>query len=129
MRIDVLTLFPEMFSGYLGQSLVKRAVDAGVVGHPSSQHPRLGARQTAASRRSAVRRRAGHGAAAGAGGGKRRSGARQGEAPGHLVLLTPQGRRLNQRVVEELAGQQRLVLICGRYEGVDQRAIDLLAAG
>jgi tRNA (guanine37-N1)-methyltransferase len=51
----------------------------------------------------------------------------EGDARGHLVLLTPQGRRLNQRVVEELAGRRRLVLICGRYEGVDQRAIDLLA--
>jgi tRNA (guanine37-N1)-methyltransferase len=52
----------------------------------------------------------------------------QGQAsePGHLVLLTPQGRQLNQRVVEELVGRGRLVLICGRYEGVDQRAIDLL---
>jgi tRNA (guanine37-N1)-methyltransferase len=43
-----------------------------------------------------------------------------------LVLLTPAGRRLDQRVVEELAGNKRLILICGRYEGVDQRAIDLL---
>jgi tRNA (guanine37-N1)-methyltransferase len=50
----------------------------------------------------------------------------QSEQPGHLVLLTPQGRRLNQRVVEELATRPRLVLICGRYEGVDQRVIDLL---
>jgi tRNA (guanine37-N1)-methyltransferase len=49
-----------------------------------------------------------------------------GEEPGHLILLSPQGRRLNQRVVEELAARARLVLICGRYEGVDQRVIDLL---
>jgi tRNA (guanine37-N1)-methyltransferase len=50
----------------------------------------------------------------------------QGEAPGHLILLTPQGRRLDQRVVEELVERKRLVMICGRYEGVDQRAIDIL---
>jgi tRNA (guanine37-N1)-methyltransferase len=43
------------------------------------------------------------------------------------VLLTPQGRRLDQRVVEELAAKKRLALICGRYEGVDQRVIDLLS--
>jgi tRNA (guanine37-N1)-methyltransferase len=47
-------------------------------------------------------------------------------APGHLVLLNPQGRRLDQEIVEELAGHNRLLLLCGRYEGVDQRAIDLL---
>ena len=43
-----------------------------------------------------------------------------------MVLLTPQGRRLDQQAVEELAEHERLVLICGRYEGVDQRAIDIL---
>jgi tRNA (guanine37-N1)-methyltransferase len=46
--------------------------------------------------------------------------------PGHLILLSPQGRRLDQRVVSELAGKKRLVLICGRYEGVDHRVIELL---
>jgi tRNA (guanine37-N1)-methyltransferase len=46
--------------------------------------------------------------------------------PGHLILLSPQGRRLDQAIVEELAACKRLILICGRYEGVDQRAIDLL---
>jgi tRNA (guanine37-N1)-methyltransferase len=50
----------------------------------------------------------------------------QGDEPGHLILLSPQGRRLDQAIVEELASHKRLVLICGRYEGVDQRAIDLL---
>jgi tRNA (guanine37-N1)-methyltransferase len=43
-----------------------------------------------------------------------------------LILLTPQGRRLDQRAATELARHKRLVLICGRYEGVDQRVIDLL---
>jgi tRNA (guanine37-N1)-methyltransferase len=126
MRIDVLTLFPEMFSGYLGQSLVKRAVDAGVLDikvhnirdwaqgkqrqvddRPFGGGPGMVLRpEPVVESVEAVRG--------------------QGNEPGHLVLLTPQGRRLNQRVVEELAGQGRLVLVCGRYEGVDQRAIDLL---
>ena len=43
--------------------------------------------------------------------------------PGQLVMLTPQGRRLDQRVVEELAGYRRLLLLCGRYEGFDDRII------
>jgi len=43
----------------------------------------------------------------------------------HVVLLAPQGRRLDQRRLEELAQREHLVLVCGRYEGVDQRAIDL----
>jgi len=41
--------------------------------------------------------------------------------PGLLVMLTPAGERLTQRVVEELAAQKRLLLLCGRYEGFDER--------
>jgi tRNA (guanine37-N1)-methyltransferase len=127
MRIDVLTLFPEMFSGYLGQSLVKRAVDAGVLDIRVHN-----IRDWARGKQRQVDDRP-------FGGGPGmvlrpepvvesvEAVQGEGEAPGHLVLLTPQGRRLNQRVVEELAGERRLVLICGRYEGVDQRAIDLVA--
>ena len=40
---------------------------------------------------------------------------------GHLVMLTPQGRRLDQPAVERLAGHQRILLLCGRYEGFDER--------
>jgi tRNA (guanine37-N1)-methyltransferase len=42
-------------------------------------------------------------------------------SPGHLVMLTPAGRRLDQSVVEELVRHERLVLMCGRYEGFDDR--------
>jgi tRNA (guanine37-N1)-methyltransferase len=46
--------------------------------------------------------------------------------PGHLVMLTPQGRRLDQAAVERLAGHRRLLLLCGRYEGFDERIRDIL---
>jgi tRNA (guanine37-N1)-methyltransferase len=52
---------------------------------------------------------------------------RQAEPAGHLVLLTPQGRKLDQPAALGLAGFERLVLVCGRYEGIDQRAIEILA--
>ena len=45
----------------------------------------------------------------------------QGADPGHLVMLTPQGRRLDQPTVEALARHKRLILLCGRYEGFDER--------
>ena len=126
MRIDVLTLFPEMFSGYVGQSLLKRAIDAGIVDiqihnirdwaqgkhkqvddRPFGGGPGMVLRpEPVVECVEAVRS--------------------QGGEPGHLILLSPQGRRLDQGIVAELAGHQRLVLICGRYEGVDQRVIDLL---
>jgi tRNA (guanine37-N1)-methyltransferase len=47
--------------------------------------------------------------------------------PGRLVLLSPRGKQLNQQVVEELAALPRVLLLCGRYEGVDERVIELLA--
>jgi len=126
MRIDVLTLFPEMFSGYVGQSLLKRAIDAGIV---KIQIHNI--RDWAQGKHKQVDDRP-------FGGGPGmvlrpepviecvEAVQDQGEEPGRLILLSPQGRRLEQQFVAELAGHQRLVLICGRYEGVDQRVIDLL---
>jgi|GEM_PF-869152 len=43
------------------------------------------------------------------------------EGPAHVVLLAPDGRRFDQRAGERLAGERRLVLCCGRYEGIDER--------
>lgn len=45
-------------------------------------------------------------------------------APAHVVYLSPQGQRLTQAKVRELAGRERLVLLCGRYEGVDERLLE-----
>jgi tRNA (guanine37-N1)-methyltransferase len=126
MRFDVLTLFPEMFSGYLGQSLLKRAVDAGIV--DVRMH---NIRDWATGKHRQVDDRP-------FGGGPGmvlrpepvvecvEAVQQLGEAAGHLVLLSPQGRRLDQPIVEELSQRKRLVLLCGRYEGVDQRVIELL---
>ena len=49
-----------------------------------------------------------------------------GNSPGIVVLMTPQGDCLTQRRVEQLAQVDRLILLCGRYEGFDQRVIDIL---
>jgi tRNA (guanine37-N1)-methyltransferase len=46
------------------------------------------------------------------------------EQPGRVLLMSPQGRRLDQQVSRRLAGSDRLILICGRYEGVDERFIE-----
>jgi tRNA (guanine37-N1)-methyltransferase len=115
-----------MFSGYLGQSLLKRAIDARIV-----EIQLHNIRDWAQGKHRQVDDRP-------FGGGPGmvlspepvvesvESVQGQGNALGHLVLLSPQGRRLDQRIVQELADHQRLVLVCGRYEGVDQRAIDIL---
>ena len=126
MRLDVLTLFPEIFSGYLSQSLLKRAIERSLV--EVSLH---NIRDWATNKHRTVDDRP-------FGGGpgmvlKPEPVVESVEAirkladnPGHLVMLTPQGRRLDQTVVEQLATHPRLLLICGRYEGFDQRISDLL---
>lgn len=48
------------------------------------------------------------------------------DIPGHLVLLTPSGRRFTQQAAEEFSQKERLILLCGRYEGFDQRIVDIL---
>src|ERR1700730_15147231 len=121
MRFDVLTLFPELFQGYLSQSLLKLALDKGLV----NIHL-WNIRDWAQGKHKSVDDRP-------FGGGPGMImmpepvfdcvGAVQKEAaePGQLIMLTPAGCRLDQRLVRELAKQHRLVLLCGRYEGFDER--------
>jgi tRNA (guanine37-N1)-methyltransferase len=47
---------------------------------------------------------------------------------GHVLLLSPAGRRLDQALVRDLAGEEHLTLLCGRYEGVDERVVEGLPA-
>ncbi|MGB6042546.1 MAG: tRNA (guanosine(37)-N1)-methyltransferase TrmD [Pirellulales bacterium] len=121
MRFDVLTLFPEMFTGYMGQSLLKRAIDNELV-----QIELHNIRDWAKDKHKSVDDRP-------YGGGPGmvlkvepvvegvEEVRKASEVSGHLVMLTPQGRRLEQAGVEELAKHKRLILLCGRYEGFDER--------
>ena len=126
MRLDVLTLFPEVFRGYLDQSILKLAIDRGLV-----QLCLHNIRDWSRDRHRTVDDRpygGGPGMVLKVGPVVECAEAvqRQADQPGHLVLLAPQGRRLTQTIVEQLARQPRLLLICGRYEGFDQRVIDIL---
>jgi tRNA (guanine37-N1)-methyltransferase len=121
MRFDILTLFPDIFQGYLGQSLLKRAIDAGLV-----QVCVHNTRDWAHGKHKNVDDRP-------FGGGPGMvlmvepivecvEAVRGFDAdPGHLVMLSPQGRRLDQAGVERLAEHRRILLLCGRYEGFDER--------
>jgi tRNA (guanine37-N1)-methyltransferase len=126
IRFDVLTLFPGIFAGYLGQSLLDDAIKAGLVqvhlwnirDWTADKHQKVDDRpfgggpgmvlmaQPVVDAVEAVRARA--------------------EPPGRVVMLTPAGERLTQRVVEKLATEPRLILLCGRYEGFDDRIRQLL---
>jgi tRNA (guanine37-N1)-methyltransferase len=121
MRFDVLTIFPEIFNGYLQQSLLKLAIEKGLV-----EVHLWDFRNWAPGKRRSVDDRP-------FGGGPGmliccqpvfdcvEAVQKEGGEPGQLVMLSPQGRRLTQKVVEELAEFPRLLLLCGRYEGFDER--------
>jgi tRNA (guanine37-N1)-methyltransferase len=127
MRIDILTIFPAMFRGPFEQSIVKRAMDKGLVDIQIHD-----IRQWATDRHRTV-----DDYPFGGGPGMIMKPeplfaaveAVLAEAPerGPVVLLTPQGRLFRQEMARELAGEQRLVLICGHYEGVDARVHEHLA--
>lgn len=126
MQFDVFTLLPEVFPAYLESSILKRASERGLIDvrvhnirdythdkhHTTDDTPY------------------------GGGGGMVMKPEPVFEAvesvlglaeplpqpePVPVILLTPQGRVFTQRIAEELSGHRRLALICGRYEGVDER--------
>ena len=139
MRFDVLTLFPDMFPGYLGQSLLKLAIQNGLVDvnlhnirdwatdkHKSVDDRPFGGGpgmvlkvepvvECVEAVRGDKQEKDGDEKVGNAVGGH-----------GRLIMLTPQGRRLDQPLVEELAREDRLILLCGRYEGFDERVRDIL---
>jgi len=121
LRFDVLTLFPEIFSGFLGESLLAKAIAKGLI-----QAKLWNIRHFAGGKHQSVDDKP-------FGGGPGMvlmpgpvfdavEAVRADDSqPGTLVMLTPSGRRLNQAVAAELAKKDRLILLCGRYEGFDER--------
>src|SRR5262245_42271089 len=122
----MLTLFPGIFDGYLRQSLLADAITKELVevhtwnirDWTQDKHQKVDDRpfgggpgmvlmaQPVVDCVEAMRAKA--------------------EQPGKLVMLTPAGERLTQRVVANLAAEPRLLLLCGRYEGFDDRIRQLL---
>jgi tRNA (guanine37-N1)-methyltransferase len=119
-RATVLTLFPEMFPGPLGYSLAGRALAEGiwsldavdVRSHALDRHRRVDDPPFGGGAGMVLRADVVDAAVASVGDGRK------------LVFLTPRGRPLTQAMVHDFAAGEGLVLLCGRYEGVDQRVID-----
>jgi len=122
IEINILTLFPQMFSGPLTESIIKRAVDKEVVNINL-----INIRDFAEDKHKTV-----DDTPYGGGAGMvlkvdvmdkaiqkvKKSKVKIKE---RTILLTPQGKRFNQRKAEELSKYDRLILICGHYEGFDER--------
>ena len=117
----VLTLFPEVFPGPLGVSLCGKALDAGIW--------RLDARDIRAQ--AMDRHRSVDDTPFGGGAGMvmrpdvvDRALSEVDDRPGPVVFLSPRGRPMSQDVARELAGEPGMTLLCGRYEGLDERLIE-----
>jgi len=127
MHATVVTLFPELVAPLLSQSVFGRAVRRGLL-----RVDFVNLREFGEGRHRVVDDRpfgGGPGMVLKPGPVVRAvEAARARHVPGaRTIYLTPQGRRLDQALVRELARAPGLVLLCGRYEGVDERAIDVLA--
>jgi tRNA (guanine37-N1)-methyltransferase len=129
MRIEVVTIFPELFAPFLATSLVGRAIERGLLAvavhdlrdYTTDRHRSVddepyggGGGMVMAAPPWIAAVEAVTAAAAG------RDSAAAGPAPWR-VLLSPQGARLDDARVRELAGRGALLLLCGRYEGIDER--------
>lgn len=126
MRIDVVTLFPEMFEAIRGSGIPRRAIERGLL-NLQMWNPR----DFTFDRHRTVDDRP-------YGGGpgmvmqfeplrdalKAVRAADEEQAPAPVIYLSPQGRKLDQAGVQELAKRPRLILLAGRYEGVDERLIE-----
>lgn len=119
MRFDVLTLFPEMFDGPMTESILKRAQESELV-----YIERHDIRDYATDKHRITDE-----PPAGGGGGMvmkvepivQAVEALAAPPATPVILMTPQGRVFNQSIARELVQHERLVLVCGRYEGVDER--------
>jgi tRNA (guanine37-N1)-methyltransferase len=122
-RIDVITIFPELFVTPLETSLLGRSVAAGLLDvrvHDLREHG-LG------KHRSVDDEPYGGGAGMVMRPEPLFEAVEEARGPGsHVVLLSPRGRRLDQAGVARLAAADHLVLVCGRFEGVDERVVDHL---
>ena len=123
MRIDVLTLFPEMFAGPLDVSIVQRAREAGALDlrvrnlrdYTHDRHQTVDDRPFGGGPGMVLKPDPVFEAVEDLS-----------DAQTHVVLTTPAGRVFNQQVAAELAQKEHLLLICGSYEGIDERVCEAL---
>ncbi|MDR3130847.1 MAG: tRNA (guanosine(37)-N1)-methyltransferase TrmD [Treponema sp.] len=132
MKYTALSLFPEIIDAYFAASIMAKAVDRGIVEYRS-----INIRDFARDKRRTCDD-APYGGGAGMlmlpeplGLALESAGVKPRPTPPltgrRVIYLSPSGRPFTQAAARELAGEAELVLICGRYEGIDQRIIDLYA--
>lgn len=127
MLVDIITIFPGMFAPVLNESIIKRAQGKGKVkinvhdlrDYTLDKHRKVDDRPFGG----------GSGMVMNAEPIFRAIEALQGSgaAKARVILMSPQGKRFNQHIAKRLSGYKHLILICGRYEGVDERVRERIA--
>lgn len=120
MRVDIFTIFPGIFEGPLRESLLGRAIGSGLLtvrvhdirDHTDDKHHQVDDQSFGGGPGMVMKPEPIFAAVESLGADRRRT-----------ILLSPAGRRLDQPLVRELAEEPSLVLICGRYEGIDERVV------
>jgi len=128
MRIDILTLFPEMFNGVLDCSIIARARERGLVdirlrdirAHTHDKHRVVDDYPYGGGAGMVLKPEPIFEAV-------EAIKAEIGQSAMPIILLSPQGRLFNQSVAKDLSGYENIILICGHYEGVDERVAEYLA--
>jgi len=131
MKYTVLTLFPEITDAFFANSIMARAIQRGIIGYSA-----VNIRDFAFDRHKTCDD-APYGGGPGMlmlpeplcraleSAGAEKKGNREQNAGKKVIYLTPSGKPFNQAMAKELARENELILVCGRYEGIDQRVIDL----
>ncbi len=127
MRFDIITIFPEMFTGVFSGGVVKKALDREVVrvvvhdlrDFTSDRHRQVDDRPYGGLEGMVLKPEPIF----------RAVEAVRGDGRSKVYLLSPQGRRLDAEMARELAAEDQVILVCGRYEGVDERVVEHLADG
>ena len=135
IRFDIFTLFPEMFRGPFDSSIIGRAREAGLIeiflhdirDYAWGKHDQVDDYPYGGGGGMIMKPGPVFRAVEGVLGVPDVEKARSAGKTPPIILLTPQGKKLDQRMVEALAAESRLLLICGRYEGFDERIRRYLA--
>ncbi len=129
MRIDIATLFPAMCEAVLSESVVGRGRKAGYItiectdirDYTLNKHRRVDDKAYGGGTGMVIQAQPVYDCICDI---KNKSGFEH----SRLIYLSPQGKTLTQQLVKELANEQHLILLCGHYEGIDQRVLDELQA-
>lgn len=129
LTFDVVTLFPKMFDGMLSESLIKRAQEAGLLKirvhdlrkwSDDPRHQKVDDRPYGGGAGMVIRPEPVYQAL------KALGGLKKGRSKPWVVHMSPQGAKLSHKLAETLAEKKNFVLVCGHYEGIDERVLSMV---